>query len=168
MTVLTQEARFQAEDIQLEEVFKITRTLIRIANSIDAKAWNILRAQFAHDVEVTFGETKPMQTMSGDNLVDWMVAAYSPLETLHMVSNHHVQIVPGIDVANTGAAEDTATVTSCGRVLHRRKSSDDYWNLDCRYEHELLRTEEGWKVTRLTIIPFGQQGNPRLLEHADR
>jgi hypothetical protein len=170
MTIVTQESRFQAEDVRLEEVYKITRTLIRIANSTDAKDWTTFRAQFADQVLVDFGEVKPAQTMLADDLVNWSAVAYGRMETQHMVSNHDVLIEPGIDVATAGNAEDTARVTSYGHALHRQKVSagEDYWHIYCRYDHELARTEEGWKVTRLKMTPFEQQGNANLLERAYR
>ena len=168
MAILTQESRFQAEDVRLEEVHGITQTLIRIANSTDAKDWKKLREQFADVVAVDLRERAPSQTMLADELVDWIAAAYGGMETLHLVSNHDVQIWPGIEVGTTGNADDKAQVTSYGHVLHRQLADGETLHMDCRYEHELARGEQGWKVTRLKTIPFNHQGNNGLFEHRNR
>jgi hypothetical protein len=157
MAILPQESRFQAEDIRLEEVYEITQTLVRIANSTDAKDWKKLRDQFADVVVVDLRERGPSQTMSADELVDWIAAAYAGMETFHLVSNHDVQIWPGMETGTTGNAEDRAQVTSYGHVLHHQISDGETVHVDCRYEHELARGERGWKVTRFKTTPFNRQ-----------
>ena len=164
MTLLSQESRFQSNKVPLEEVHDITRTLVRVANSTDAKDWTTLRQQFADVIEVDLGERGPRQTMFADELVNWIAAAYSGMETFHMVSNHDVSIEPGVDVATAGKAEDTAHVISYGHVLHRQIANSETMHIDCRYEHQLARGEDGWKVIQFTTIPFSSKSNGRKVE----
>jgi hypothetical protein len=59
---------------------------------------------------------------------------------------------------------DKAVVASSGLSRHERIDTKDFWNIYSFYEHELIRTPEGWKVTRLKMVPIFQEGNEHLLE----
>lgn len=146
-----------ADEISIIESFIITRTLIRIANSTDAKDWETLRTQLADEVQADFGHIRASQPMRADDLITRMKQAYSYMTTQHMVTNHDVRI-----------SGETAKVVSYGWVLHRQivSSGGDFWCLHCRYNHDLMQTDEGWKVTSIQMTPILQQGNTDLVRQA--
>jgi hypothetical protein len=146
-----------AEETSILEGFKVTRTLIRIANSTDAKDWKTLRAQFADEILVDFGHVKTPQLIRADDLVAWTKQTYGHMTTQQMVTNHEVQI-----------SGETAKVVSYGCLLYRQivTTGEDFWCLYCRYDHDLLRTEEGWKVVGIKVTPTLQHGNSALVRQA--
>ncbi len=42
------------------------------------------------------------------------------------------------------------------------------WDIFGRYHHKLKKTEEGWKITSLTLIVYGQRGNTQFLQEVSR
>lgn len=44
-------------------------------------------------------------------------------------------------------------------LLQRMADTLERWDIYCRYEHRLTRTEAGWKVARLRMGPVRQTGN---------
>lgn len=146
------------EASQVADILSITRTLIRVATSTDAKDWALLHQQFADELLVDFGAVKPAERTKADDLVAWSTQGYSQMITQHIVTNHDVQLLTAT----------TARATSYGRAIHRQAVSagESYWNLYCRYDHELLKTATGWKITRLKMTPLYQEGNVDLVTQA--
>lgn len=77
------------------------------------------------------------------------------VKTQHMVFN--------LDVDVDG---DRATSTCYGHARHERTDTGDFWHIYARYEHEYMRTPNGWKVSRIKMTPTFVEGNPKLLEES--
>jgi hypothetical protein len=149
----------QNQETTVLETFKIVRTLNRTLSSSDARDWKTFHSLFADKVTIDFGEIRPPLQMSTDALVAWARKSYGGVRSHHMLTNRDVSI-----------DGDKATVTSHGRALHRQAVSrgQDFWYVHCRYEHDLVKTKDEWRVTRIKTTPTFQVGNPGLIDQAFR
>ena len=135
------------------DILSIQRVLSRVGSYADQKRWEDHRQLFADEVVIDFGGVKPSQTISSEDLMNWSEGSYEGVKTQHMFTNQDVEI-----------EGDTATATSYGRALHERTSSGETWMIYARYEHTLIRTPSGWKVSRLFMEPRWQTGIQDLLD----
>ena len=131
----------------------VQQTLIRVGIYCDQKRWEEHRKLFMDEVTIDFGGVKPSQVMKADDLKEWGIRAYALVDTQHMFTNQ--------DISINGSS---ATATSYGRALHKRKDNGESWMIYNQYEHSLVKTSEGWKVSRLKMEVFCQTGNEKLLE----
>ena len=89
------------------------------------------------------------------DLINWARIAYALVTTQHMCFN--------LDVLIDG---NRASSNSYGHARHQRTDTGDFWHIYPRYEHEYVKTPEGWKITRIKMTPVFQEGNPNLLEES--
>jgi ketosteroid isomerase-like protein len=134
----------------------ITMAIEAITRGADLHQWETVRAAFADEVELDYGTP---ERLSPDTIV---VGRWQPLlegfdATQHVVRDIQVQI-----------DGDRATATSRLQATHFLKGAEggDVWILTGRYEHSLVRTASGWKVTRMRMIPEASRGNTSLADRA--
>lgn len=150
---MAKESSICPEDIA--SIIEISQTLYRGFRYTDEKNWDARVTYFTDELTIDFGGVKPSQTIAASALIDWARLAYALVETQHMSFNLDVQL-----------DGDRATSFSYGHARHQRIDSGDFWHIYARYEHEYVRTEDGWKIARIKMTPVFQEGNPRLLEES--
>ena len=133
----------------------ITETVQTIARSADLHQWDAVRAAFAEIVALDYGTP---ETLSPDDVI----VRWRPLLSAFDATQHVVREL-AIDLDG-----NRARVTSRFQATHvlRGTPGGDVWTLAGRYEHDLARTADGWKVTRMRMIPEASTGNARLLDDA--
>ncbi|WP_394838664.1 nuclear transport factor 2 family protein [Pendulispora rubella] len=135
---------------------EITQTIETIGRGADARRWDEVRNAFAARVVFDYGTP---ELLLPDQIVDrWrpLLGAFDSTE--HVVSD---PVVEWVDA-------DLARVKSHFRSTHRLLQAEggDTWVLTGRYEHELVRTASGWKVSRMRMVPGESTGNGRLIDGA--
>ncbi len=143
----------ELDDQTVRDTLAIMTILGRIGRYGDEKRWEEHQSLFTDEITIDFGQVKPPGITSSQAIKEWARLAYRVVNTLHLLTN--------LDVKVDG---DTAFVASSGLSRHERTDTKDFWNIYSRYEHELVRTNRGWKVTRLKMEPVFQEGNQNMLE----
>lgn len=142
----------------LADRIAITDTIYRYASCIDVKDLDGIRAVLADDMYAQYGNSEPMT--GGDMVVKWIGEAIGDC-----VWQHHFLNVYHVDLDG-----DRAKVLVY-HTSHQVFASDpDTVNvLVARYHNEVVRTAEGWKISRLVFeILWGErrQDNTGYLEMA--
>jgi fermentation-respiration switch protein FrsA (DUF1100 family) len=140
-----------------DDATAVEHALRRLFEAVDGGAWDAVRAVFAPEVELDYGAPEKLAP-------DAIVARWQPLFGTFDRTEHRVR---------TGAVKisgDVATVSSTFDAEHVLEDADGgpTWTLRGRYEHELFRTHDGWKITRMRMVPEGVAGNGELLAQAQR
>ncbi|MDR2862345.1 MAG: nuclear transport factor 2 family protein [Puniceicoccales bacterium] len=143
----------EPDDQTVRDTLMIMTVLSRVGRYGDEKKWEEHQRLFTDKITVDFGHVKPPEITSSQAIKEWAYRAYKGVNTLHLLTNMDVQV-----------NGDKAVVASSGLSRHKRIDTKEFWNIYSFYEHELIRTPEGWKVTRLKMVPIFQEGNEHLLE----
>jgi len=135
----------------------IIRTLTDIAAGSDRHEWTRVRGAFADTVTTDYTGLwggDPITQPADDLIAGW--AAFLPgFEiTHHMVTNHSVTAITG----TTAKADADFTAT------HRIE--DALWVLGGRYSYELVKTNDRWLVTSMTMTPLWETGDRALVAQA--
>lgn len=139
------------------ETLEVIQSLVKGFNATDRKDFETSSLLWTDEVIIDFGGVKAQQVMKADDLANWAKIAYQHMTTMHITFNHEVNIVG-----------DKATVHSYGRALHKQKVSkgEDFWFIYARYEHELTKVGDVWKVSKLYMLPVFEEGNSNLVNQA--
>jgi len=131
-----------ARQMCVEDERAITAVLLDYATALDERDWNLLRSCFAIDCEaeyVGFGKWR-----GPAELVEYMRGAHQSLgPTLHRISNIKVSEQRGQVFARSYVDALLMSAHSGGPV-HRGVG----W-----YEDVIVRTAEGWKISRRKFTP---------------
>jgi SnoaL-like domain len=126
----------------------ITDTLYRYGSCIDRKDIDGLRAVLADDLWARYGNADAI--VGGDNVAKWIDES-----TRDCVMQHHLLSVYHVDVAGDRA---TALVYHTSRQVFGA-APDVCHLLAARYHNELVRTPDGWKISKLVFeILWGDRG----------
>jgi hypothetical protein len=131
------------------------------ATGLDRRDWKLYRSIFLDTIEMNF---KSVGIRSGIYQADdWMRDAqrlFAGFRATQHTSTNHVHEIHG----------DTATCTSNMQAEHFviREPNDgldsgaDRWTIGGYYINELVRTETGWKLAKVTLNSTWQAGNPEV------
>jgi hypothetical protein len=126
----------------------ITDVTIRYCWALDTKDWAVLDTVFTEDAN---GDL--LEDVVGRVAIKKRVeTALSHMdETQHLISNHQI-VVQG----------DTATCRCYLQAQHVRKAAHGGPNfiIAGRYEDELKRTADGWRITFRRLVVMWTDGNP--------
>jgi 3-phenylpropionate/cinnamic acid dioxygenase small subunit len=128
----------------------ITDVTIRYCWALDTKDWSVLDSVFTEDAN---GDL--LEDVVGRVAIKKRVeTALSRMdETQHLISNHQI-VVQG----------DTATCRCYLQAQHVRKAAHGGPNfiIAGRYEDELKRTPEGWRISFRRLVVMWTDGNPAV------
>ena len=127
-----------ATDLDLRDRLDIADTIYRYASAIDVKDSAGVRSVLHDDLWAQYGNTPPL--VGGQAVADWIAEATKDcLWQHHLLSVYHV-VVDG----------DRATALTY-HTSHQGFVADPETDvlLVGRYHQELLRTPDGWKISRL-------------------
>jgi hypothetical protein len=128
----------------------ITDVTIRYCWALDTKDWAVLDTVFTEDAN---GDL--LEDVVGRVAIKKRVeTALSHMdETQHLISNHQI-VVQG----------DTATCRCYLQAQHVRKAAHGGPNfiIAGRYEDELKRTPEGWRISFRRLVVMWTDGNPAV------
>jgi hypothetical protein len=140
------------------------RAIIETVNgyvmAADAKDWTACRSFFNETVELEHDADASQGRVSADDMIAGWIGAFAGFRsTLHVVTNHTVQLV----------AADRAVCRSYVQAMHVGRAADaaGYLLTFGTYEHRLVRTAGGWHIDRIVYREvhalgdrslFGRQG----------
>lgn len=125
--------------------------------ALDSRDWEALRSVFTPDATARLGRT------DHEGVDDIMGRCRTALESLdasqHMITNHRV-LVDG----------DRATSSCYVQAQHVRASAVDGPNylVGGRYDDDLRRTSQGWRIVRRVLTVLWTEGNPAVPRRDDR
>ena len=148
-------ATYLADRAQIEDA------ITSVAFYADQRQWDLVKAAFAERVvlDYTSSDTAAAGRRQADALTpDQIVAAWQTqlpgyLHTQHLVTNPIV-VIDG----------DRAHATSNVHATHYlpNDQGEDYWIFIGTYEHELVRTPAGWRITLMRASKHFDLGNKNL------
>jgi hypothetical protein len=120
--------------------------------ALDEHDWPALHRVFLPDARAELG----FPEVTGiDAIVGIVSGVLTPLDTSqHMVTNHQVRI-----------DGDTATSRCYFHAQHVRRAAAEGPNFIVagRYEDDLVRTADGWRIARRRLVPMWREGNPGVV-----
>ncbi|OIQ34006.1 MAG: hypothetical protein BM559_09000 [Roseobacter sp. MedPE-SWchi] len=146
-----------ADMIPADTAQGISRAITNIAAGADRHDWTRVRDAFADSITTDYTGLwggDPVTQPADDLIAGW--AAFLPgFEiTHHMVTNHNISELT--DTTAKAEADFTAT--------HRIK--DGFWVLGGRYNYDLVKDGNDWKVTLMTMTPLWETGDRSLVAQA--
>jgi len=134
---------------------EIRATVIRFATSLDLKDWRQCRSCFTDQIYTDYSALRgdPPAIVSADDFVELRRQALSDLLTHHVSTNHSIEL-----------NGDEATCIS-GMVIYRRVPDDadgTAFDTHCIYTHTLVRTPDGWKISKVKQQILWNTGDARI------
>jgi hypothetical protein len=143
-------------DISEQDRREIIAAITAITRGADERSWDSVRAVFAPQVTLDYGSPELLTP-------EQIVARWRPMfaefdRTRHEISEAVVEL----------PEKNRARVASSFVATHHLPGATggEDWTLSGRYEHELVRSEAGWRVSRMRMIPGQSTGNATLPEQA--
>lgn len=120
--------------------------------AIDERRWGDLGEVFLPNATALLGAPE----LHGlDAIVAHIRGTLEPLDaSQHLVANHQVAVHGG------------QATSRCGfQAQHVRRSAVDgrTYLVGGRYDDELVRTPDGWRISRRALVPIWREGNPGVL-----
>jgi len=154
---------FAGDEITAETVVD-TAEMIRIADAIDAavdaKDWDLTRGFFTDEIDVDFTSLTGGEpaTIPADALIaGWRANLTETKTSLHIRGNHRI-VFDG---------PDAARMQSHGYAWNRMETGalpenggEPLWEVWGIYEHDFIRTEDGWRVSAMRFFATSERGNP--------
>ena len=142
-------------DLQaLSDRMEIVDVHIRHGRSLDTKDWSLIRTVFTEDAYGDFwvgGQHHGIEAI--------IHASRSTMENLdatqHLLSNHEVNVT-----GNTA----TARVDLLAGHFLRTDGGDSHCSVHGYYSDELVRTDEGWRISRRELTVTWSEGNVGIFQ----
>ena len=131
----------------------ITSVAVAYTWALDQHRWDDLRDVFAADATATLGNPDPLVGI--DAIIGRIRAALEPLDdSQHLVGNHQVTI-----------DGDTATHRCYLHAQHIRHvaNGDPHYIVAGRYEDDLARVSDGWRIIHRNLHVMWTDGNPAVV-----
>lgn len=131
---------------------EIIEVVNRYAWALDLKRFDRLAEVFTADVEADYDG--PRWT-GRDRLVSDMARFHNRVDgTQHLIGSHLVRV-----------DDDTARSTSSAHVVITRRDKQGwlYFSMGARYDDELQRTPDGWRICRRTARAMWRAGDREVL-----
>jgi hypothetical protein len=118
--------------------------------SIDTGLYDNLDDVFSVDVIADYGRAGHNEGVAA--VKETCRGALEPLTAVQHINGNHVAEING----------DTATASCYFHVHQHREGTQggDHFEMGGRYDDELHRTPEGWRITRRTLTIIWSAGNP--------
>jgi ketosteroid isomerase-like protein len=145
---------------RLEDRNAIIEVVITYATSIDRGDWAAYADVFTDPVHIDFSEAgMPAGDFPRDAFAGFARQALEPWTARQHISPNHVVV---FDDANP----DTAVCHSYMYAQHHLQDAPggDLYLMRGSYDNHLVRTPEGWKITRLVQHVSWLEGNQRALQ----
>ncbi|MEV4060437.1 nuclear transport factor 2 family protein [Nonomuraea dietziae] len=144
----------------LDDRFEIIDTCTRMAWHADQREWQSLASVFAEKVTLDY------TSLNGGEAVtltpDQIVGAWSQLlgafdATQHLLGNHLVSF-----------GEGSAVCTASFQATHRLANpfGSPLWTLGGTYRFDLVRTQDGWRISGVVMTATWAEGNRDLMNLA--
>lgn len=142
---------------ELRDHASISRTCTMSAWLADRRDWAAFPKVFAEEVDLDYTSLnggEPLRLPRQSLLDGWTVALGGLDATQHLVSNHLVTL-------NGDTAECTASVLATHILANDQ--GDPIWTVGGHYLYNLVRTEDGWRISGLTMTADWTSGNRDIM-----
>ncbi|MDL4774854.1 MULTISPECIES: nuclear transport factor 2 family protein [Thermomonosporaceae] len=140
-----------------EDRLAITETCTRMGWHTDQREWDRLTGVFADKVTLDYTSLNGGEAaeLTPDQIVDaWsgLLGAFDA--TQHLITNHLVTV-----------EGDTAVCTASFQATHRLANpfGSPLWTLGGTYRFDLLRADEGWRISGVVMTATWADGNKDLM-----
>ena len=139
----------------------ISDVVYAYATALDRRDWKLFRSIFTDTIEMDFGSVGlRVGPYDADDWVRDAARLFAGLGATQHTSTNHLHDLRA----------DEATCTSNMQAEHFvvREPGDgladgaDRWTIGGYYTNELVRTPDGWKLARVTLVVTWQTGNPEV------
>ena len=132
-------------------------TVSALDAALDGKDWERARRLLLEEVTFEQPGNEPTSLASDALVGEWRESLHREKTSFHLRG--------GEVVVFDGA--DSVVVSSKVRIqLHvPNVPGDDHYEVSRDYAHELDRTEDGWRIRRLSFVTHMESGNPAVLAH---
>jgi ketosteroid isomerase-like protein len=128
----------------------VVDTVVAYSTAVDTRDWTLFASLFTPDAVWEYRAGSELRTGPQD-IVERVRPSIERLDaTQHFVTNHVVAV-----------EGDTATHT-CYYLAQHLRGGESFLAAG-RYEDELRRTEDGWRIARRTLISTWTDGNPEVV-----
>lgn len=150
------ELQSQMSRQKLADEAKIRRIVDEIDNACDAKDWKTLRTYFTEEVDIDFTQLsggEPSKIKADDLIKGWETNLYDEKRTFHQRGNHRIEI-----------KGDEAEVFSKAYAFNLLEGGEvtGLWEIWGNYTHALRQTENGWKVSGITLQVIHRRGDEKV------
>lgn len=138
------------------DIADIVNVINLYAVAVDTHSWDLLDEVFTEDVAVSFGGPAAFQGRA--QLKQAFAAIHEPFEsTQHITTNHQVKV-----------AGDSATALAYvfGRFMRSVPEGGNLFESTGWYDDALVRTANGWRISRRSSRMTWWGGNPVVLQTA--
>ena len=138
------------------EAAGIISTYSNIFITADSHNWEACQGCFVDEPEIDYSSLtgQPLaKVKAADLIAGWKGFLPKFKFTLHYLTNYHVVI------------DDNRATGSCyGHAIHHLPNAPDgdLWGVYGTYDFELVKTDKGWRVSKLRYNHKYQDGNPNL------
>ncbi|MER6843893.1 nuclear transport factor 2 family protein [Streptomyces platensis] len=139
---------------------EITEKTAEFGLRVDTHEWDRLKALLADAVTIDYSllHGKDPVTTDPDGVVDmWHTVLENLTSTQHLIAGQ-VITVDG-DIA-------TCVANLVASHYLPNESGDPTWTIGGRYEFGLVRTESGWRINAVVLIPKWSTGNRTIMQIA--
>lgn len=143
----------------LADEIEIRRVVDEIDNAVDEKNWVRARTFFADKVNADFTSLtggEPAQITADELIGGWRENLYADKKSFHQRTNHRIEI-----------DGEKAEVYSKGYAynLIETGKTKGLWEVWASYTHTLEKTDNGWKVSGMTLTVAHTRGDDRVRMH---
>jgi 3-phenylpropionate/cinnamic acid dioxygenase small subunit len=139
----------------LKDRVEISDIVIRYARSLDAQDWDLCRSCFVDEIEQDYSDFRgePPSTIKADEFVALRRRGLAGIKTQHLSTNHAVTV-----------EGDTAECISAMVIFRFRPdgNADNEFDTHGYYTHTLVRTRDGWKISKVKQAVLWSMGNPQV------
>ena len=130
---------------------------LRYCAAVDRRDWNVLAEVFVPDATVGVAGSDPM-TGTGEIVARYRRGLSRLDATHHMVTNHEITV-------DGDSARHSCLVHA--RHVRRDAPGGPHFVIGGRYEDQLARTPQGWRIKQRDLVITWTEGNPRVLRPAE-
>lgn len=126
------------DEATINDRIEISNLLTRYADAVDRRQWDQWKSVFTHDAELDYTSAPGGKAGGRDEIADWLAECMDLFSmSQHLIANEDVRI-----------HGDTATVRAMFYNPMRFKDGTMFF---CGgwYNHDLVRTDQGWQSRRL-------------------
>lgn len=135
---------------------EIRRVVDEIDNFCDEKDWENCRACFTDEIEVDFTSLaggEPAKIPADDLIKAWKTNLFAEKKTFHQRGNHRIEI--------RGNSAEVASKAYAFNLLESGETAG-FWEVWGNYTHKLVKTENGWKCSAMTLKVVHQRGDEKV------
>ncbi|WP_199922450.1 alpha/beta fold hydrolase [Pseudoalteromonas piratica] len=136
-----------------EQEAQIKQSIITMVNAIDSKEWHKAESQFAQQVFVDYSSLSGQagSEVKASDLVNGWQSLLQNVETHHMLTNFNIKV-----------DGNKAEVMSHVYASHNATNIEN-WDAYGRYNHKLIKQDDKWTISSMTLLMHGQKGNRNFL-----